>query len=181
MDKIATPEEKFDEAFQVADEAREKMLAFFDGVSQEDSERRASSDEWSIGEIAHHLLLVEDRYCNQFLATITRAQEGEFSEQEVIAQRPFPLEDAADVTKSGKGKAPEPTQPSHGLAIKELCEQLRQHRQETQSKLMPYRTRDLGNLWYQHPRLGPMTLYEQIRLLGYHDLKHLAQSKRLVS
>ena len=86
--------------------------------------------------------------------------------------------DTTDVKKSGKGKAREATQPTQGLAVKELCEQLRLLRDETKSRFLPYRSRDLGNFWSQHPRFGPMTLYERICLLGYHERKHLFQMHR---
>ena len=93
--------------------------------------------------------------------------------------RVFPV--TVDTEKSGKGKAPEPVQPSQGLSIENLIEDLRQARTETRSKLLPLRSRPLGNLWWEHPRFGPMTLYERIRMSGYHDLKHLTQLKKCVS
>ena len=181
MGKSDTPEQRFDEAFQVSDEARERLLAFLDRVTQGESERRPGRKEWSIGEIAHHLILVEKRYREYMLETIRARREGQFEEKAVLSKRTFPLQHAADVTKSGKGKAPQPVEPSHGMSIGEMREQLRQIRAETKSQLLPYRTQDLGDFWYEHPRLGPMTLYERTRLIGYHELKHLAQMERLTA
>ena len=175
---MATPEQEFDQALQFAEEVRGKVLAFLEGISQTESENKPSLEVWSIGEIAHHLLLSERRLPQQILESIATNREGEFNQEEVLAERPFSLEDTADTGKSGKGTAPEPTQPSPGLPIANLLVDLRQAREETRAKLVPLRSRPLDNLWWEHPRFGPMTLYERIRMSGYHDLKHLGQLER---
>ncbi len=174
---MASPEQEFDQALQYAEEVREKVLAFLEGISQTESENKPSPEAWSISEIAHHLLLSERRLPQQILESIASSREGELNQEEVLAKRPFPLEDTADTGKSGKGTAPELTQPSPGLPIRDLLEELRQARDETRAKILPLRSRPLDNLWWEHPRFGPMTLYERIRLCGYHDLKHLKQLK----
>ncbi|MDA2935032.1 DinB family protein [Acidobacteria bacterium AH-259-D05] len=181
MAEVATPDQKFDEALRFADQTREKILAALEGVSQSDSERKPTPEAWSIGEIAHHLLLAEIRFPDQILNSIVDGREGEFDKEEVLSKRPFSLEDIASVEKSGKGKTPEPIQPSHGLSIKGLLEELRQAREEARSKLLPHRSRELGNLWWRHSRLGPLTLYERMYFLGYHDLKHLTQIENRLS
>jgi len=172
---MASPQEKFDEALQFADQAREKIVASLQGVSQMESERKPAPEAWCIGEIAHHLLLCEIRLADQILNSIAEGQKGEYNQEEVLSKRCVSLEDTANVEKSGKGTAPAPTQPSHGLSIKDLSEELRQASETTRSKLLSYRSHDLSDLWWPHPRFGPMTLYERISLMGHHDLKHLTQ------
>jgi uncharacterized damage-inducible protein DinB len=176
--EMANPEQKFDEALQIADQARDKLLAALEGVSQLDSERKPAPESWSIGEIVHHLLLCEQRLPDQILAT---AREGEFNREEVFSKRTFSLEDTSDVEKSGKGNAPEVVKPSQGLPIRDLLTDLRQAREETRAKLLPHRSRNLDNVWWEHSRFGPLTLYERIRLSGYHDLKHLTQIENCIS
>ena len=179
MGTPTTPEEKMEAALGVLDQARDQVLALIDGISQADSERRPGPDEWSIGEVAHHLLLVEKRHCQGMLGKIVGEPGENFSREQVLAERPIPLEDMADVSKSGKGRAPEGTRPTPGLLLNELAEDLRQLRRQTRAQLVPHRSRDLDDLWWEHPRFGPMTLYERISLIGYHDLKHLAQIEKL--
>ncbi len=141
---MAIPEQEFDQALQFAEEVREKVLASLAGISQTESESKSSPEAWSIGEIVRHLLLSERRLSHQILGSITNGREGEFRQEEVLAQRPFLLEDTADTEKSGKGTAPEPTQPSPGHSITDLLEDLRQARDETRAKLLPFRSRPLG-------------------------------------
>ena len=172
---MASPEEKFDEALRFAEQALEKILASLEGVSQLESERKPAPEAWCIGEVAHHLLLCELRFADQILNSIAEGQKGKYDPEEVLSKRPVSLEDTANVEKSGKGTAPAPTQPSHGLSIKDLSEELRQAGETTRSKLLPHRSHDLSDLWWSHPRFGPMTLYERIFLMAHHDLKHLTQ------
>ena len=178
--ELSTSESKFDIAYSGMAQARAQVLSFIEGVSQADSEIRPGADEWSIGEISHHLLLVEKRHVQGMLEQIAEGQTEDFDRKLVLTKRLIPLEHTADISKSGKGKAPEGTHPTHGLLLKELTESLRQIRRETRAKLLPYRSRNLGNLWWEHRRFGSMTLYERICLIGYHDLKHLAQMARVL-
>ena len=179
MGTITTPEEKMDVAFAVLDQARKQILALMDGISQTHSERRPGPDQWSVGEIAHHLLLVDQRHSQGMMEQITQGPGEDFNRQQVLTERSMPLENMADVSKSGKGKAPQGTQPTHGLVLAELAQELRECRRKTRSQLLSHRSHDLDDLWWEHPRFGPMTLYERICLIGYHDLKHLAQIKSL--
>ena len=172
---MASPEEKFDEALRFAEQALEKILASLEGVSQLESERKPAPEAWCIGEIAHHLLLCELRFADQMLNSIAEGRQRQYNQEEVLSERPFSLEDISDVEKAGKGTAPAPTQPTHGLSIEDLSEELRQASETTRSKLLPHRSHDLSDLWWSHPRFGPLNLYERISLMGHHDLKHLTQ------
>lgn len=176
-----TPGMAFDAALQVPEKAREKVLTLLTGISQAQSERRPAPEEWSIGEIAHHLVLTERRVVVQIVDLIGAGQEEALDHAQVVARRPFPLEAWADVARSGKAKAPAELIPAAGLKIAGLMADLRAVREETRRTLMPYRQQDLGRLWYHHPRRGPLTLYERIAALGYHELKHLAQMERTLA
>ena len=152
---MASPEEKFDEALRFAEQALEKILASLQGVSQLESERKPAPETWSIGEVAYHLLLCEHRFADQILNSIAEGQKGKFNQEEVLSERPFSLEDISDVEKAGKGTAPAPTQPSHGLSIEDLSDELRQASETTRSKLLPHRSHDLSDLCGPIPALDP--------------------------
>jgi len=178
MGQTTTPEQRFEEAFQVADAARQGVIEFLETVSQGDSQRRPDADQWSIGEIAHHLVLVENRFRDRILRITAEGRKGPFKPDQVLAGRAFKLEDAVDADKVGKGKAPEFVWPSEGLEIAQLTAQLGGLREETRSQLASLRAVELGDFWWEHPRLGPLTLYELILYMGYHETRHLSQMKR---
>lgn len=175
---MKTSEERFEQAFQIADTARKNVIEFLSNVTQEKSQIRPDVDQWSIGEIAHHLILVEKRFRNLILKIVTEDQQESFLIDEVLSKRSFELEDAVDATKIGKGRAPEVLLPLEGLKITKLTVQLVALREETRSQLANLRTTNLDNFWWKHPKLGPLTLYELIRYMGYHETRHLAQMKQ---
>ena len=173
-----TFEERFEQAFQIADTARQNVIAFLSNVTQEKSQIRPDGDQWSIGEIAHHLILVEKRFRNLILKIVSEDQQESFLIDEVLSKRSFKLEDAVDATKIGKGRAPDSLLPLEGLEITKITAQLVALREETRSQLANLRTANLDNSWWKHPKLGPLTLYELIRYMGYHETRHLAQMKQ---
>jgi uncharacterized damage-inducible protein DinB len=180
MPTTAENQKRFDEAFRVADEARARTLALLRRVSQADSEKRPEPGAWSIGEIAHHLILVDIRTTAQFLESVGTGKTGEYTPEQVQAARPFPLPDIADVTKSGKGKAPAAIEPSPGQDLRDLTDRLERARQIMRAELRRFRDRDLGVLFVPHARMGPLTLYERIAFTGYHEQKHIGQMERTV-
>lgn len=178
---MMTPDAQFDAALEVAEGARAKVLAFLTAVTQAQSARRPAPEEWSIGETAHHLFLTERRLVGQVVEIVQAGREERLDHAQVVGGRPFPLEAWADVARSGKGKALAEVIPTAGLKMTGLIADLRAAREETRRTLMPYRRQDLSRLWYHHPRVGPLTLYERIAGLGYHELKHLAQMERTLA
>ena len=175
---MKTPEERFEQAFQIADAARQNIIEFLSSVTQEKSQIRPDVDQWSIGEIAHHLILVEKRFRDLILKIVNESQMESFLIDEVLSKRSFELEDAVDATKIGKGQAPEFLLPLKGMEINKLTAQLVALREETRSQLANLRAMNLDNFWWKHPKLGPLTLYELIQYMGYHETRHLAQMKQ---
>jgi len=178
MASVVENQKRFDEAFRIADEARARTLALLRTVSQADSEKRPEPGAWSIGEIAHHLIMVDVRTTAQFLDSVGAGKEGEYTPEQVRAARPFPLPDIADVAKSGRGKAPAAIEPTPGQDIRDLGDRLEKARQVMRAELRRFRDRDLGGLFVPHARMGPLTLYERIAFTGYHEQKHIAQMEK---
>ena len=46
---MPSPEQEFDQALQFAEEVRETVIAFLEGISQAESEAKPTPDVWSIG------------------------------------------------------------------------------------------------------------------------------------
>jgi hypothetical protein len=171
---------KFEQALATPEDALAEVRGFLAEVSQPESERRPASDQWSIGEIAHHLVLVTRRFAAlpEIVATQT---PDRFEYGLVTAARGFTLPDVADVTKSGKGMAPDPVRPTAGGNIQQLAEELTAAWEQTKAALQRIANHDLSRFYYEHYRLGPLNLYETIAFHGYHAQKHLNQMKRTIA
>lgn len=178
MASVAENQERFDEAFRIADEARARTIALLRRVSQAESERRPEPTAWSLGEIAHHLVLTDLRTLYSVHATVAEGKLDEFTPEQVKAARPFPLADTADVAKTGKGTAPAFGVPTPGQSVTGLLGRLEQVRSLMKAELARLRDHDLGRLFVVHQRFGPLSLYDRIAFTAYHEQKHVAQMQR---
>ena len=173
--------QRLDEACAVAGDAVARVRAFLGDVGQAESERRPGPAAWSIGEIAHHLVLVIRRAGAHCPEAVASDPPDRFDYAAVVGKRRFTLPDIADVSKGGKGVAPEAVRPAAGGDIRKLSQDLAGAWEAAAAALRPLRDRDLAPYYYVHYRLGPLTLYEYIAFQGYHTLKHLAQMERTLA
>jgi uncharacterized damage-inducible protein DinB len=181
QDAVAKNRERFDQALAFMDEARDKVLALLGGVSQAQADRRPAENEWSVGEVAHHLAITERAVMEQVVHLAAHAPANEFDYAEAVKARPFRLEDAGDVRITGKAQHPPELTPTPNRALADLVRELRDARTHTRQVLAPLRDQDLSVKFYRHRRFGPMTLYERLRFTAYHDLKHLGQMERALA
>lgn len=180
-ESTAQPAQRLDEAVAVGADAVGRILAFLGRVAQAESERKPDAAAWSIGEIAHHLVLVIRRAGSRCPEIVAADPPDKFDYAAVVAVRRFTLPDVADVAKGGKGVAPEAVRPTPGGDIRKLSDELGAAWEGTAAALRPLRDRDLSRYYSEHYRLGPLTLYEYIAFQGYHALKHLAQMERTLA
>lgn len=167
---------KLDEAIALPEDALARVRAFLAEVSQAESERRPAPDAWSIGEIAHHLVLVTRKFA-ALLQIVATQLPDRFDYAGVVAKRRCALPDLA----ADKGVAPENVRPTAGGNIQELAQELGVAWEGGKAALRSIAGYDLSRYYWEHYRLGPLTLYEAIALQGYHALKHLAQMKRTLT
>jgi uncharacterized damage-inducible protein DinB len=177
----AEPARQLEEALAVGEDSLGRIRHFLTRVTQPESERKPDPAAWSIGEIAHHLVLVIRRPGVRCTEIIAAEPPDRFQYAEVVAKRRFSLPDVADVAKGGKGVAPEAVRPTAGGDIRKLAEELAAAWEGTKAALRPLRDRDLSRHYYEHYRLGPLNLYEYVAFQGYHALKHLAQMRRTLA
>ena len=181
QDAATRNRERFDQAFALLDEARGKVLALLGAVTQGQADRRPGENEWSVGEVAHHLAITEREIMAKVADLAANARPNEYDHAEVVKKRPFRLEDSWDVTKTGKATHLAQLTPTPGVPLAELARGLQGARAHTKRILAPFRDQDLSVKFYVHARFGPMTLYERLAFTGYHDLKHLKQMERALA
>ncbi len=172
---IARNRKRYDEAFALLDDARAKVLALLRAVTQAQTDRRPADHEWSIGEIADHLAITERAYMAGVADLAANAKPNEFDYEEVVRSRRFRVEDLGDPAVTGKFATPSQLLPAQGKPLAELLPGLDAARSESKRILAPYRDQDLGVKFFPHPKVGPITLYERMANIAYHELKHLNQ------
>ena len=178
---VLEPARQLEEALAVGEDALARIRAFLGRVTQPESERKPGPAAWSVGEIAHHLVLVIRRAGARCPEIVAGEPPDRFDYAEVAVKRRFTLPDVADVKKGGRGVAPEPVRPTAGGDIRKLSQELAAAWESTKAAVRALRDRDLSRYYYEHYRLGPLTLYEYLTFQGYHALKHLAQMERTLA
>ena len=178
---VARNRERYDQAFALLDDVREKVMAVLRTITQAEADRHPEEKEWSLGEIADHLAITEREYMAVVAHLAANAKPHEFDYGDVVRSRPFRIEDTWDVAITGKLTTPTELLPTPGRRLAELVRELQAARFHSKEILAPYRDQDLGVKFFVHPRLGTMTLYERMAQLAYHELKHLKQMERVLA
>ena len=178
---VAENRGRYDRAFALLEDVREKVMALLRTITQAEADRRPAEKEWSLGEIADHLAITEREYMGVVAHLAANARPHEFDYGDVVRGRPFRIEDTWDVAITGKLTTPRELLPTPGKRLAELMRELRAARSQSKETLAPYRDQDLSVRFFVHPRLGTMTLYERMAQLAYHELKHLKQMERVLA
>lgn len=173
--------DRYDRAFALLDGVRDKVLAILRSIGQPQADRRPAMDEWSIGEIAHHLALTEREYLGVVAVLARTAPVHEFAYEEILRARPFRIEDTWNIAITGRLPTPPELLPTPGRSLAQLRADLESVRSHSRQLLAPFRDQDLGVKFFVHPRLGTMTLYERMEQIAYHELKHLKQMERALA
>jgi hypothetical protein len=158
--------------------SRARLLDAVSGLDQAALDRRLSDDTWSVGEILHHLMLMETSVTRLLERQVTRAARHglppDTSEGSILSSLDrFSIETAPD-----KIVAPEGFVPTRGLPREELLDGLASSRAALLSKAARAGSFDLAQLHFPHPVLGRLDMYQWVLYLGQHELRHLHQIER---
>ena len=180
-DAVAKNRERYDEAFALLDDVREKVMPVLRTLTQAEVDKRPTEEEWSVGEIAHHLAISERQFMSAVANLAADAPPHEFDYKEAVRNRPFRIEETWDITITGRLITPPEKLPTRGKPLAELLKELENARAHSRQILAPYRDQDLSVKFFTHPRLGTMTLYERMAQTAYHELKHVKQIDRVLA
>lgn len=159
---------------------RERVQLFesVNDLSPQQINFRPATDAWTIAENLDHLHLSEREIVKLIKLSVMKAAKldapvrGEnASEDEWLTS----LDRFRIETVTRKLKALERTTPRAGLTKDEVLESLRSSRAELIEAARAAASFDLARISYPHPFLGDFNLYQWVRFIGKHDLRHLNQ------
>jgi len=154
--------QRLDESLQVL----EKSLA---GLPEKSWHEKPSPERWSVGEIVHHLVLVEV----QRLQMIKELLDGR---RESVSPR---TEAIADITsyrrREQRAQASEAMQPTPDLPAKTLLLGFRRGRSETRALANTIDLAALQNIWLPTKSFGPLNGAEYLEFLAAHTERHADQ------
>jgi hypothetical protein len=153
---------------------RAEVLREVEGLTQRQSEWRAAPDDWSVGEIVHHLTIAE---------VSTGKLTSKLLREAGDALRPFPADLAAVAplppSPPGPAEAPPVVRPEQGPDIGQLVRDMRAARQRSRQSIERLAGVDPRPLTWRHFRLGDLDLAQWWVLQARHDADHLQQLRRV--
>jgi hypothetical protein len=171
--------QRFQEILDENERARADLLSAVEGLSQEELSARPSPDRWSIGEILHHLQLIEAAVLRLLEKQTARAERTHVPPDTKSDSLLHSLDHFAIPSAADKIVAPDSVSPERGRSREVLHEGLRASRAALLAAAARASEFDLGALHFPHPVLGRLNMYQWILYIGQHERRHLAQIQRI--
>jgi hypothetical protein len=159
--------------------ARSRLLEAVAGLDQARLDAAPADGQWSIGEILHHLQLIEGSVARVLARQVQRAEK--------TGDGPDPRQDSVlasldrfDIERSPeKIDAPSGFLPRRGFSLQELRDGLADSRAALFSEVARAGAHDLSRLTFPHPVLGRLDMYQWLLYCAQHELRHLHQIQRV--
>ena len=149
---------------------RTQLLKETEGLSQAQADWRPSEQDWSIGEILHHLVLAEvgtGKLTSKLLKDAPQPLPAFPADLKAFAAVPAP--------PPGPAKAPEVVYPERGHPLGRLVADLNAARERSRQSVDRLATVDPRGLKWRHFTLGEMDLAQWWLLHARHEADHLRQ------
>jgi hypothetical protein len=149
---------------------RAQLLKEVEGLNQAQADWRPDEEEWSVGEILHHLTLAEvgtGKLTSKLLKEAPQPLPPFPTDLRAFA--PVPPEPA------GRAKAPEVVYPERGHPLDRLLADLKAARERSRVSVERLASTDPRGLKWRHFRYGEMDLAQWWLLHVRHETDHLGQ------
>jgi hypothetical protein len=151
---------------------RQEILREAERLSQAQADWRPSEQDWSVGEILHHLTLAEINTGKLTSKLIKEADAGGKLApypRELTALGPLPT------PPPGPAEAPPVVRPEQGRPIGELLAEMKSARERSRQSVERLGSIDPRPLTWKHFALGDLDLAQWWMLQARHDRDHLQQ------
>jgi len=170
---------RLEEIVKEIETARSELIQTVSDVDEASTAARRDPGQWSIGEILHHLVLMERLVTTLLERQIPRAKERGVGADTKTESLVHSLDWYSIETVAQKLTAPQSVVPSQGLTRSELLSQLADSRANLMRAISQADGIDLSQLQFPHPVLGRLDMYGWILFLGKHERRHKAQIARV--
>ena len=155
--------------------SRCQFLSAADAVSSEHWKAPPSQGRWCAAQLVAHLGLVE-RFVLRNADQITQGEPK---------TRPFYQRFHVPLVVVEKGwfprKSPARVTPSEVAGKEEMLADLREARERTLAFLDETKKRDLSVYFWPHPFLGILSVYDWLRFVASHEIRHTKQMRKIAA
>ena len=157
---------------------RQALLAGVQNLSQAQLDFKPAPEQWSVGEILHHLHVVEKGLPKLYAMLLQKTAEAGFKPETAGSMLQSLDHKQLDVPNQ-KLQAPKRVFPQAGIAKNELFALLKSSRQTLIDAVSQAGDYDLSEVKWPHPFFGDINFYQWILFVGKHEKRHLGQINRL--
>jgi DinB superfamily len=161
-------------AMVLTDADRQRVCDCVQGFTQSQIDYKLTPETWSVGEVLHHLILIEVSISTLFNKLIKEHQR-------VIGASDAMRIEAMTYGADRPQQAPEFGIPAHGRPFGDLLMELAATRERTTQTLARYTGNDPSELHWTHHRFGDMGMAHWVRFIGLHEGHHLRQIERIIA
>jgi hypothetical protein len=158
--------------------ARSELVHVVSDLDESRTGARADPGQWSIGEILHHLFLIESQVTTLLEKQITRAKDRGIGADRSTESLIHSLDRFSIETVIDRIAAPQSVVPAQGLTRRELLALLSDSRAKLLQAISEADGIDLSRMQFPHPVLGRIDMYQWILYVGKHERRHIAQIAR---
>jgi len=153
---------------------REDLIDAASVVPESHWKRRPREEAWSAAEVIAHVTIVEQ-------TIVERASKGVQKPPKIVPfWRRLHLPLALATWRGIKRKTPIPLDAALVADRQPAFDRLAEARKTTLEFVEATRDRDLGEYRFPHPFFGNLDVYEWLRMIGYHDVRHAKQVREIV-
>ncbi|GAA0430054.1 MAG: DinB family protein [Bacillota bacterium] len=155
---------------QINEQARESLLSEVNGLTDEEINKKASADRWSVKQIMEHLYLME--------VAITKIIQQQLITGDTVHVSEKPIH--FTVNRSVKVDSPDFAVPSEDfVTLEEMKQKLAASHQGLRQLNETADKKTLREKSYPHPAFGDLSLEQYIPFVGYHEKRHIEQIKEV--
>jgi hypothetical protein len=164
--------------FEMIDKTHENFLSSVSDLTEEQENYRPAPDRWTIAENAEHVSIVTNGILRLTFKLLKQAEADPRPAKADLALLSLTMDDEGSL-KPGKWAAPNAVQPQGGVRLSDAIEKNRQSINDLFALRSRLEAVDLSDRLWEHPMLGPLTLYQWLLLLGEHEERHRLQIEEI--
>src|SRR5918996_443258 len=175
-------ERRISEILEANARERRRVIAAIEGLPQPAADWRADDGGWSLGEVAHHLVLAEESMRTAVEKSIARHRAGKSFQPMPDDDRALTFEQLVARRRAVEREpleAPDPVRPTRGRAVADLVLELERGAEVSCALFAEQEAETMRRLTCPHWLFGLLTLLQWMELVGAHDRDHADQMARI--
>ena len=169
------PGTRIREVVEHLDAARSRLLASVAALSDRDAGFSPSEDRWSIGEILHHLRLLEESAVRVIQKLVDKAEKSGVGPDPGDGSVLHGLDQFTIETATDRLSAPASMVPTRGIPMGELLQGLAGSRAALTKALDDCSRFDMTGIHFPHPVVGKIDAYQWALFVAQHEERHRRQ------